>query len=174
MRIYESTFILSPQADDAAFDRQIKAVIDLIERNNGKIVKEDRWGVRRLAFPIKKFTQGFYTRVIFEGNNQALSELERFYKLEEPYIRYLTVLFEGSLEDRVFEGRVPHESDSLGTPRFLDVDESSDDSDAPYAYSREKKPSHQSRPPDRKTAEAPYDDEIDTSVDKDDLKDSDK
>ena len=95
MRIYESTFILSPQADDAAFDRQIKAATDIIGNNGGKIIQEDRWGIRRLAYPIKKFTQGFYTRLVFEGTNQVLTELERFYKLEEPYIRYLTILCEG-------------------------------------------------------------------------------
>jgi len=106
MRLYESTFILSPQADDAAFDRQIKAVSDVISRYQGKVVHEDRWGIRRLAYPIKKFNQGFYTRIVFEGNKKVLSELERFYKLEEPYIRYLTVLFEGKLEEKS-EHRVP-------------------------------------------------------------------
>ena len=125
MRIYESTFILSPQADDATFDRQIKAVTDLIERNNGRTIQENRWGVRRLAYPIKKFTQGFYTRLIFEGNNQVLSELERFFKLEEPYIRYLTVLFEGNLEERGSEDAV-HES-SIERETEVDSDSSDDD-----------------------------------------------
>jgi small subunit ribosomal protein S6 len=100
MRLYETTFILSPQADEATFDRQIKAVSDVIHRYEGKVMRESRWGIRRLAYPIKRFTQGFYTRIIFEANPQVLKELERFYKIEEPYIRYLTVLFEGSLEDR--------------------------------------------------------------------------
>jgi len=101
MRIYESTFILSPQADDAAFDQQIKAITDLIGNNDGKIIQEDRWGIRRLAYPIQKFTQGYYTRLVFEGNNKVLTELERFYKLEEPYIRYLTVLFEGEPHEKI-------------------------------------------------------------------------
>lgn len=102
MRTYESTFILSPQADDAAFDQQIKAITDLIGNNDGKIIQEDRWGVRRMAFPIQKFTQGYYTRLVFEGTNKVLSELERFYKLEEPYIRYLTVVCEGDPHEKIF------------------------------------------------------------------------
>jgi len=103
MRTYESTFILSPQADDAAFDQQIKAITDLIGNNDGKIIKEDRWGIRRMAYPIKKFTQGFYTRLVFEGNSKLLTELERFYKLEEPYIRYLTIIFEGDPHEKIFD-----------------------------------------------------------------------
>ena len=98
MRIYETTFILSPQADDAAFDRQIKSVSELITRNKGKVLEEDRWGIRRLAYPIKKFTQGYYTRLVFEGTNDLLSEMDRFFHIEEPYIRYLTVQYEGSLD----------------------------------------------------------------------------
>ncbi len=114
MRTYESTFILSPQADDAAFDQQIKAITDLIGNNDGKIIKEDRWGIRRMAYPIKKFTQGFYTRLVFEGNSKLLTELERFYKLEEPYIRYLTIIFEGDPHEKIFDdadsdsNRAPH------------------------------------------------------------------
>ncbi|MEW5923206.1 MAG: 30S ribosomal protein S6 [Candidatus Zixiibacteriota bacterium] len=100
MRIYETTFILSPQADDAAFDRQIKSVTELISRYEGKIIFEDRWGIRRLAYPIRKFTQGYYTRLVFEGNNNLLTELDRFFRIEESYIRYLTVQFEGSLEKK--------------------------------------------------------------------------
>lgn len=100
MRIYETTFILSPQADDATFDRQIKSVSELITRYEGKIIHEDRWGIRRLAYPIRKFTQGYYTRMIFEGSNNLLAELDRFFRIEESYIRYLTVQFEGSLEQK--------------------------------------------------------------------------
>jgi len=72
MRIYETTFILSPQADDAAFDRQIKSVSELITSNEGKVLEEDRWGIRRLAYPIKKFTQGYYTRMVFEGTRDQI------------------------------------------------------------------------------------------------------
>jgi len=99
MRIYESTFILSPQSDDAAFDRQIKAILDLIARNQGNVLHEDRWGIRRLAYPIKKFTQGFYTRIVFEGTNEILQAMERHFHLEEPYIRYLTVAYEGKIDE---------------------------------------------------------------------------
>lgn len=99
MRVYETTFILSPQADDASFDRQIKSVNDLITRNKGKVIKEDRWGIRRLAYPIKKFTQGYFAHVIFKGNSDVLREMDRFFRLEEPFIRNLTVQFDGIIDE---------------------------------------------------------------------------
>ncbi len=99
MRLYETTFILGPQADEATFDRQINAVSEVIKRYNGKIFEEDRVGIRRLAYPIKKYTQGYYARMIFTGDKSVLTELDRFYRLEEAYIRYLTVIFEGTLDE---------------------------------------------------------------------------
>ncbi len=120
MRTYESTFILSPQADDAAFDQQIKAITDLIGNNDGKIIQEDRWGIRRMAYPIQKFTQGYYTRLVFEGTNKVLSELERFYKLEEPYIRYLTILCEGDPHEKIFGDAV---ADASKTPEAKPAEE---------------------------------------------------
>jgi small subunit ribosomal protein S6 len=107
MQVYETTFILSPQADDATFDRQINAVSELIKRYDGKLLHEDRWGIRRLAYPIKKFTQGYFTRLLFEGSSKVLSELERHYKIEEPYLRYLTVLHDSEMEERLSKDKKP-------------------------------------------------------------------
>lgn len=67
----------------------------MIERYNGSIIKQNRWGIRRLAYPIKKYTQGYYINLIFKADNKILSEMERFFRIEEPYIRYLTVRYEG-------------------------------------------------------------------------------
>ena len=95
MRRYETTFVVSPQADDATIDRQVTAVVDLIKNDGGQILRENRIGTRRLAFPIAGLVQGYYTSIIFESEPGVLPKLERHYKLEEPYVRYLTVKFDG-------------------------------------------------------------------------------
>jgi len=139
MRLYETTFILSPQADDATFDRQIKAVSDVIHRYDGKVFREYRWGIRRLAYPIKRFTQGFYTRVIFDGNTKALAELERFYKIEEPYIRYLTVIYEGNLDNEP-EDEIGAGHDIAAVPKPLVEPAVAPNPEAPAASAIEVKP----------------------------------
>ena len=98
MRIYETTFIVNPQADDAAIDRQVTAVLDLVKKNGGEIVHEDRMGTRRLAYPIEGLTQGYYASIIFNASIDVLPLLERHYKLEEPYVRYLTIRYEGDIQ----------------------------------------------------------------------------
>jgi small subunit ribosomal protein S6 len=99
MRVYETTFIVNPQTDDATIDQQVSAVTDLITRHGGTILAEDRMGTRRLAYPIKKLTQGYYHTLVFEAPQATLPELDRYFRLNEAYLRYLTILFEGNSEE---------------------------------------------------------------------------
>jgi len=99
LRRYETTFIVNPQADDAAIDRQVEAVVDLIKSDGGNILHEQRIGTRRLAYPIAGLVQGFYASILFEADSNVLTLLERLYKLEEPYIRYLTIRYDGKLPE---------------------------------------------------------------------------
>jgi small subunit ribosomal protein S6 len=95
VRYYETTFIVNPQADDATIDRQVQAVSDLIVSNGGKIIFDDRIGTRRLAYPVAGLTQGYFASLIFESTGAIVPILDRYYRIEEPYLRYLTILFEG-------------------------------------------------------------------------------
>lgn len=98
MRLYETTFIINPQTDDASIDRQVLSVTELITTHGGKIVREDRMGTRRMMFPIGGLVQGYYASIIFEGPTTLLPELDRMYKIEETYLRNLTILYEGDPE----------------------------------------------------------------------------
>jgi len=95
VRYYETTFIVNPQADDATIHRQVQAVSDLIVSNGGKIIFDDRIGTRRLAYPVAGLTQGYFASLIFESTGAIVPILDRYYRIEEPYLRYLTILFEG-------------------------------------------------------------------------------
>jgi small subunit ribosomal protein S6 len=95
VRYYETTFILNPQADDATLDQQIKNVAELITASGGRVIREERMGTRRMAYQIDGLTQGHYTSFIFQAPTSTLPVLERHYRLEEPIIRHLTIVFEG-------------------------------------------------------------------------------
>ena len=97
MRVYETTFIVNPQTDDATIDQHVAAVSDLITGHGGNMLHEDRMGTRRLAYPINKLTQGYYHSFIYEASNDVLPVLERHFRLNDQYLRFLTVMFEGDL-----------------------------------------------------------------------------
>jgi small subunit ribosomal protein S6 len=99
MRLYETTFVINPHTDDATIEDRIKTVVSTITNNSGKIVHEDHMGTRRLAYPIQKLTQGFYGSFIFQAEPEALPPLDKLYREDESYIRHLTIIFEGTVED---------------------------------------------------------------------------
>lgn len=99
MSIYETIFILDPSVDDHGVQKEIEKVEELITGRQGKIIKTEKWGLKKFAYPISKKTQGFYTLIYFEGNGNIPAELEKSYKLNESCLRYLTVVSEGIIED---------------------------------------------------------------------------
>lgn len=103
MRVYETTFIINPQTDDATIDRQVKDIADIITGTEGKIIHEDHMGTRRMAYPIKRLAQGYYASFIFEAPSEVLPKMERHFKLNEAYLRHLTVIYEGEIKDGVVQ-----------------------------------------------------------------------
>jgi small subunit ribosomal protein S6 len=96
---YETIFILDPSLDEHGVQKEIDKVEELITGRQGKIIKTEKWGLKKFSYPISKKTQGFYTLIYFEGEGNLPSELERSYKLNESCLRYLTVVSEGITED---------------------------------------------------------------------------
>jgi len=92
MSVYDTTIILNPQIEEGGINGEIKKSLDLIDRYGGKVINEDRMGIRRLAYEIQKIHQGYYYRVTFEGTGKVIDELERQLRLDEPCLRFLTCL----------------------------------------------------------------------------------
>jgi len=94
LRKYESTFILDPALEANAIEERITKFNSTIISNGGNIIKQDKWGVRNLAYPIAGKSQGFYVLTLFEGKKETLVELERAYRLDEQVLRHLTIVLE--------------------------------------------------------------------------------
>ncbi len=98
-RVYETTIIVNAALEDADIDNVVNKVTGYIE-NHGGIIKElDRWGRRRLAYPINKKFNGYYVRVEFETMPNTVPILERFLVLEDTILRHLTLDLPEALKD---------------------------------------------------------------------------
>jgi small subunit ribosomal protein S6 len=91
-RLYETTIIINAALEDTDVETVITRMQEYVENNGGKIVEMNRWGRRRLAYPINKKFNGFYLHCIFEAPAATIPLLERFFVLEENIIRHLTLL----------------------------------------------------------------------------------
>lgn len=98
MSLYETVFVLDPTLDDRGVQNEIEKIEELITSRKGKIIKTEKWGLKKFAYPIRKKVQGFYTLIYFECEGDLPSELERSYKLNESCLRYLTVVSEDKVD----------------------------------------------------------------------------
>ncbi len=91
MREYEVALVLSPQQSDEEQAGSIEKVKAFITENGGEIVGEEDWGVRELAYPIKKQTHGRYYFIQFRAAPQVAYDLNTHLRLMRTFLRYLVV-----------------------------------------------------------------------------------
>ena len=91
MNSYYLTLVLKPNLDE----KEHKALLDSMSKKltgeGGKIVKEDLWGVKPLAYTIKKQTSGFYAHFEIEADPKNAKDLDKSLRVEEDILRYLFV-----------------------------------------------------------------------------------
>jgi small subunit ribosomal protein S6 len=91
VRSYELVFIVNPELDEDDLTAVRERVEGLIERSSGKVTKVEPWGLRRLAYPVRKQGEGQYVLMQLEIESQGVAELERDLGLVEPILRHLIV-----------------------------------------------------------------------------------
>jgi small subunit ribosomal protein S6 len=91
MTQYETGFVLSPTLSEEEANQFIQQMAATIAQKKGRMVRQDVWGKRRLAYTIKKFSEGLYVFFTYEGPGDVSAELERRFKQTDAVIRYLTV-----------------------------------------------------------------------------------
>lgn len=91
MRLYETLFIVKANQEEEAIKANIEKFTGIIEKNGGEIVEVDEWGKRRLAYPIQKITEGYYTLVNFKADSELPKELARNFKISDDVIRHIII-----------------------------------------------------------------------------------
>jgi len=90
-KMYESAVLINAALEEDQIQSIISRIKELISSNDGEITDIKDWGRKRLAYMIRKSKIGYY--IIFQFNTypQIISTLEKFYKLDENILRYLTI-----------------------------------------------------------------------------------
>ena len=97
MRDYELVMVVSPEVGDEGFPSTVDRINEFIKERGGevKLVDVDQWGGRRrLAYPIRRFTEGFYAVTQFSLDPQAVRALEGNLDMAEDVLRHLVVKVE--------------------------------------------------------------------------------
>lgn len=88
---YEMTFIVTPEVSEADYKTVVSKFTGMVKEADGEVTSIENWGVRKLAYPISKKTNGYYCYVEFSAFGTLIQKLEKEFKYDENILRYLTV-----------------------------------------------------------------------------------
>ncbi|NRA73878.1 MAG: 30S ribosomal protein S6 [Rickettsiales bacterium] len=95
MSLYELTFILRQDIANSEIKKIKDKILHAIKENGGEVLKEEYWGLRSLAYEIKKNKKGHYTMLVFKTSTaQVIKEIKRIISMSEDVIRDLLIKLE--------------------------------------------------------------------------------
>lgn len=98
-RVYETTIIVNAALEDADIESVVTKVTNSITNHGAEIFEINKWGRRRLAYPINKKYNGYYVHIVYESSPSAIPIFERFLVLDDTILRHLTLVLPDKLRD---------------------------------------------------------------------------
>ncbi len=104
MRRYETIVIVDPELTEEKRSSLFERVQNIISSHDGFLIEFDEWGAKKLAYEIKKKSRGYYTRIDYCGTGILVNEIERFFKINDSFLKYMTILLDKNADiDRIKE-----------------------------------------------------------------------
>ncbi|MGB9605115.1 MAG: 30S ribosomal protein S6 [Bryobacteraceae bacterium] len=98
MRTYEQLFIVRPDATQEEIDAYLEQITGVITSAGGKVEKLDKWGIRKLAYPVEKRHEGYYVLLQYSSGPDVVKEIERRFRVSDLVLKYLTVRIDQKLK----------------------------------------------------------------------------
>jgi small subunit ribosomal protein S6 len=91
MRRYETIFIASPTLTDEQVDELVRYFEGIVAEQGGELLKTDKWGRKKLAYEVQKFSEGYYTLFEMNAGSNLVAELERRFRNHDSIIKFMSV-----------------------------------------------------------------------------------
>ena len=89
--LYENVFIFSGQLSQKSADDKLDEAIDSIKKEGGKVLKKENWGLRDLAYKIKKNSKGYYYMINCECDPKIFNGFNTKVKQDLNFLRFMTI-----------------------------------------------------------------------------------
>ncbi len=98
MRIYEELFIVKPDSAEAEVDPLVEQLTQIVAKGGGNVDKMEKWGVRKLAYRVLKYNEGFYVLLQFTAGPDTVKEIERRLRVADSVMKFITVRIDEKLK----------------------------------------------------------------------------
>jgi small subunit ribosomal protein S6 len=106
VRRYETIFILRPDLGETQVKQSLRRVEDIVANGGGELIETDEWGIRELAYRIRRERRGYYVRLDYVASGTVMNEVERNLKLMDESLRHLSVMVEEDADPVRLRGEV--------------------------------------------------------------------
>ena len=89
--LYESVFVFSGQLSPKVAEDKFNEILEQIKNSGGKILKKESWGLRSLAYKIKKNSKGYYFMINSDSESAALNDFNQKIKQDDEFLRFLNI-----------------------------------------------------------------------------------
>jgi small subunit ribosomal protein S6 len=127
MRKYETVFISDPDIQDQVRDDLFEKVRNIIANQDGYFISFDDWGIKKLAYDIKKKSRGHYVCVTYGGTGEIVKELERNFRLHDYVMRFMTILLSEHITMEQLEKEAEEAKTQPEEPALADDDLAAED-----------------------------------------------
>ena len=117
MALYEHIFIARKDISSQQVEGLTDMVVAVLEENGGKVHKTEYWGLKSLAYRVKKNRKGHYSLLNIEADHAAVAEMERRISLNDDIIRHMTLRVEQHEADESIQMRNKNRDERRGTRR---------------------------------------------------------
>ncbi len=99
MRKFETMLLLSPEFSAEERQGVLDNLVAIIDREGGKLLETDDWGMRDLAYAVRKMDRGYYVRLVYLAPGALIAELERNIRITDGIFKFVTVKLEENAEE---------------------------------------------------------------------------
>lgn len=122
-KLYETTFIVNAAFEDQEIDNVVSKVTSYLENHGGEIVEVNKWGRRRLAYPINKKFNGYYVHLVYSSLPSNIPHFERLLVLDDAILRHLILDLPQALIDLRKERALAEGKTGSGNSISIDTEE---------------------------------------------------
>jgi small subunit ribosomal protein S6 len=157
MRRYESVVIIGSEMTDDDIRSFAERYSEIINNGNGEVIKLDDWGVKRLAYLVKKQEKGRYVLFDYLGDAALVSELERRFRISEEVMKFITVKIDDNVDPEALKAKMKEEREAQEAARAKRSEEAAPKAETEQAVAAEPEAEEQTpaEQPQQPTAEEP-------------------
>jgi small subunit ribosomal protein S6 len=127
MRRYETIFILRPSSGEEEINKFIESMSQIIVDEQGTVIELNKWGMKKLAYLIKKESVGYYIYCDYAGTPAAVAEIERKSRIDDMVLKYMTVKTADAISEEEIKEAITAASTKAAMPQDDEGDSDNED-----------------------------------------------